>query len=507
MLGKLLDFAQEGTFTDPPSTSSIVLPNFTATATPQQPEAEAEPKPTKSKSNDRSDLDIDQVEEALDQIAKMFDTVHRGFGTPKFPNPARLSFLLRVSQFPKAVRHVVGDEETENATRMGLSTLRRIRDGGLRDHVGAGFMRFSVTRDWSMPHFEKMVGENALLLGVYLDAWLATSGPNLQDPERLKATDEFADVVFELGDYLTDPDIWKEQTGVAGEGGVSGGRPFVTSEAADSLHRKGDRNSMREGAYYLWTRREFDDIVGGDCADQQHASLVAAAYWNVRENGNVPRDEDPHDEFINQNVLHVTKDVQELSKQFGIPASEVKRIVTEAKEKLRLHREKERARPVRDEKVIGYVNGMVISALARTGAAIRKVDPERSGKYLAAAKEAAEFVRDKLWVDDGRGEGKKVLRRFFFEKPSKTAAFADDYAFLIEGALDLFEADLELEWLEWARDLQGKNNPHLPFPFFFSTKVLRDMDGKPLCQGNVTRGQTCFGSHVLPTTSPSRSHH
>ncbi|KAK5655927.1 hypothetical protein OQA88_5062 [Cercophora sp. LCS_1] len=395
MLSKLQDFAQEG-----------VLPG--------------------EEVEEAGDLDLDQIEEGLSRIAKMFDPVEYGFGTPKFPNPARLSFLLRLREFPTEIKDVVGEEEVEKAREMAVGTLRRVRDGGLRDHLGKGFMRFSVTRDWGVPHFEKMVGENALLLGVFLDAWLGQGG---------RKDDEFLDVVLELGDYLVGEGIKLEDGG------------FVSSEAADSYYRRGDQHA-REGAYYLWTRREFDQVVGGDASDAHHASLVAAAHWNVKEDGNVPRGQDPYDEFLNQNVLYVVKDAQELSKQFGIPAAEVQRILDEAKAKLRAHREKERVRPDRDEKVLVATNGMVISALARTAAAIKPLDPERSAKYLSAAKDAVTFIKTHLLGAE------QALGRFFFQTASSTRAFADDYAFLIEGLLDLYEVTLDNEHLTWASSLQ-----------------------------------------------------
>ncbi|KAK3331248.1 hypothetical protein B0H66DRAFT_93798 [Apodospora peruviana] len=487
MLSKLLDFAQEGTFNASSVTNNNNISFGGAGAIPEDNK-----KPTETKQDDvvtePADLDLDQLEEALDRITKMFDRVDYGFGTPKFPNPARLSFLLRLKQFPKEVTDVVGEQDTENAVDMALGTLRRIRDGGLRDHVGGsgggGFMRFSVTSDWSMPHFEKMVGENALLLNVFLDAWLLLL-------ETTKEENEFLDVVFELGDYLTSSLICQKEGG-----------GFVTSEAADSYYRKGDKH-MREGAYYLWTRREFDDVVGAGetfsaagSDGQQYASLVAGAYWNVREDGNVPRDQDPFDEFINQNVLHVTKDVQELSRQFGIPAAEVRRIVTEAKGKLRAHREKERVRPIRDEKIVVSVNGMVISALSRAGAALKAVYGAKSEKYLVAARQAAGFVKERLWVEDAKGE--KVLRRFWFEgRPSKTLGFADDYAFLVEGLLDLYEATLEKEWLVWAEELQ-----HIQTRIFYDSPSYRatssQLGGPPSPRQACTGG---FYSTELETLS------
>ncbi|KAL2140318.1 hypothetical protein VTI28DRAFT_3962 [Corynascus sepedonium] len=423
MLHKLQDFAQEGTFgagaTLPASTTAVAG-------------AGAGPAPV---SADSGDLDLDQLDEALARITKMFDPVDYGFGTPKFPNPARLSFLLRLAQFPSEVKDVIGEEEVENAVRMAVGTLRRIRDGALRDHVGAGFMRFSVTSNWSMPHFEKMVGENALLLGVFLDAWLGYSREAAKEPTL---DDEFADVVLELADYLTGPLVRT----------IKGG--FVSSEAADSFYRRGDRH-MREGAFYTWTRREFDQVVGGESSDD-HASTVAAAYWDVQEDGNVSQEQDPFDEFINQNILSVKADATELSKQLGVPPSEIKHLVSVAREKLRAHREKERPRPARDEKVVVATNGMVISALARTAAAVRSLDAVRADKYLQAARDAAAFIKGNLWAES---ESKaNPLRRFFWEKPSQVRAFADDYAFLIDGLLDLYTTTLDRQWLDWARQLQ-----------------------------------------------------
>jgi len=418
MLHKLQDFAQEGTFSTPVGSGSAA-----------------------SAAADNSDLDLDQLDEALTRIAKMFDPVYYGFGTPKFPNPARLSFLLRLAKFPTEVSDVIGEREVENGTAMALKTLRRIRDGGLHDHLGAGFMRFSVTKNWGLPHFEKMVCENALLLGVFLDAWLGYTagpkGPSLQD--------EFADVVVEVADYLTGPIIRTPQGG------------FVTSEAADSYYRRGDKH-MREGAYYLWTRREFDQVVGGSgTSSDDHALAVAAAYWNVLEDGNVPQENDPFDEFINQNVLCVNRDVVELSRQFGMPQAEIRRVVDDARAKLRAHREKERVRPERDEKVVVFTNGMVISALARTAAALKGVDDERAARYLKAAEQAASFIKEKLW--DEKQTAGNPLRRFWYQRPSDTKAFADDYAFLIEGLLDLYTTTLDKKWADWAKQLQGESIP------------------------------------------------
>lgn len=375
-----------------------------------------------------SDLDLDQLEEAYMHIAGTFDPVNGGFGiAPKFPTPAKLSFLLKLSNFPSVVADVVGDKEVAQAKHIALHTLRRLRDGGLRDHVGGGFHRYAVTADWSMPHFEKMVSDNALLLGLYLDAWLSTA-------KGLKKEDEFANVVFELAEYLTSPPILRPDGG------------FASSEAADSYYRKGD-TQMREGAYYLWTRREFDEVF----KDSPTVGALAAAHWNVLGHGNVEREQDPNDEFLNQNVLHTVKGAEELWKQFGTSSSEAKEWIETARSRLRTRREADRVRPETDTKAVTSTNAMVISALARTSSAIKSADPEKAKKYLNAARSAAKFIESKTW--DAQA---KLLYRSYFDKRSSAQGYAEDYAFLIEALLDLYEATGEENWLEWADGLQSK---------------------------------------------------
>lgn len=427
MLHKLQDFAQEGTFgagqpiETPPSSNPLSSESLaTVGSTPAQ-------------AADAGDLDLDQLDDALARIKQMFDPENYGFGTPKFPNPARLSFLLRLGQSPEEVIGFLGEDEASHAVWMATQTLRSIRDGSLHDHVGSGFMRFSVTSNWSQPHFEKTVPDNALLLGVFLDAWLGFARLH---KKPLTIHDEFADVTLELAEYLTSPIIR------LGNGG------FISSEASDSYYRKGDKH-MREGAFYTWTRREFDQVVGGD----DHAATVAAAYWDVQEDGNVSRDQDPFDEFINQNILSIKDTTAGLSKVHGMPETEIKNLINRAREKLRKHREAERPRPARDEKVVVGTNGLVIGALARVGGALLNLDPKKGDQYIQAARDAANFIKKTLWA--GADSTVNPLPRFYVEKASKVRAFADDYAFLIEGLLELYTVTFEREWLTWAKELQG----------------------------------------------------
>ncbi|KAI0008285.1 hypothetical protein F4779DRAFT_454995 [Xylariaceae sp. FL0662B] len=373
------------------------------------------------------EVDLDQIEEAYERITRTFDPMFGGFGLEnKFLTPAKLSLLLRATQFPRVVQDVVGPNDCTYIAGMGLHTLRRIVNGAVHDHIGGGFHRYSITRDWSLPAFEKMLTDNALILGIFLDAWLSTGGTK---------DSEFFDVLIELADYITTGPLSSEKG------------PFFSSEAADSFNRRGDK-VMQNGAYYLWTRKELDTVVG----DEQD-SEVAAAYWNVQEHGNVDREHDPHDEFLNQNVIHIVKNHARLSKQLGISEREVKQRIASAKAKLRLYRQRERVRPDIDTKIITAYNGMAIASLTRTALALLHTSKDladRAHKYLRAAINAALFIKTELWDDT-----KKVLYRMYSGRRIETEAFAEDYAFLIEGLLELYQGTSDPEWLQWADELQA----------------------------------------------------
>lgn len=423
-VSKVRDYAGEGTLCPP----GIGTPGVANAACAAAAPTETTGPPTAV----NSDLDLDQLEEAYAHIVRVFDPINGGFSVPpKFFTPTRLSFLLRLPHLPSVVADIVGEKEVKHASLMALHTLRKLRDGGVRDHVGGGFHRFAVTADWSLPQFEKMVSDNALLLGVYLDAWLSTAASN----GKIEKEDEFANMVLELAEYLTSPPILRADGG------------FASSEAADSNYRKGHAQ-MRQGAYYVWTRREFEQAVGE--SDSQ-ASAVAAAHWNVLSNGNVDRKHDRHDDFINQNVLYTVKDAKELGKQFGISPAEARKLIETARHQLKAHREKTRVRPETDDKAVTSTNAMVISALARTSSAIKSLDAAKAGSYLKAATGAATFIKEKLW-----DEQSETLYRFFSDQRSQTKGFAEDYAFLIEALVDLYESTGEEGWLQWADDLQSK---------------------------------------------------
>lgn len=459
---QLREFAAEGTLGTRRSIT-LTLPTSTGLgnsgiqddvgAEPAPPPTLVEPATATAAAADL-DVDLDQLEEAYSHISGTFDRANGGFNlAPKFPTPPKLAFLLRLARFPSAVADVLGGHsEVANATHMAVHTLRKLRDSGLRDHIGAGFSRYSATVDWSMPHFEKMVVDNALLLGVYLDAWLGAAAASPRT--TLSLDDEFADVVIELSNYLTSDRV-RTPEGL-----------FATSEASDSFYRKGDRH-MREGGYYLWTRREFDMTVrevgntgvsgaagGAGTSSGELAAQVAAAHFHVLEHGNVSRDHDPHDEFINQNVLRVVKNEAALGSAFGISADDVRRVLAGARERLRSRRERDRVAPEVDDQAVLSVNALAVTSLARTGAVLIEtgLDTNSGARYLSAAETAIREIRGRMWDP----EAGKLYRTSRAGVRGQTEALAEDYAFLIEALLYLYEATGRDDVLNWADDLQKK---------------------------------------------------
>ncbi|KAI9743833.1 MAG: hypothetical protein M1818_002567 [Claussenomyces sp. TS43310] len=365
-------------------------------------------------------LDLELLEESYEHFRSTFDTKNSGFGSsPKFPTPSKLGFLLRLSHYPQAVKDVVGEKECGIGTQMAILTLKAMARGGIHDQIGHGFARYSVTADWSLPHFEKMLYDNAQLLHVYLDAFLSSSDP------------EILGVVYDLATYLTEGPLKAPQGG------------FFSSEDADSLYRKGDAEK-REGAFYVWTRRELDALL------KQPAASICSAFWGVRSHGNVQPENDAHDEFINQNVLKVANTPKILAGQFGMSEAEVVKVIKQSREKLRNHREAERVRPGLDDKIVVAWNGIAIGALARTARVIEKFDPKKAEIYRASAADAATFIRNEMY-----DASTKTLKRVWREGAGETSGFADDYAFLIEGLIDLYETTSDEEYLKCADELQG----------------------------------------------------
>ncbi len=352
-----------------------------------------------------AEIDNQFFQTAYEQLSRSFDDKEGGFGTaPKFPRPVSLNFLTRFyARDPKG-------ESGQHALEMDLVTLRKMAAGGMHDHLGGGFHRYSVDRYWHVPHFEKMLYDQAQLASAYLDAF------------QIGQDRQYADVARDILDYVA-----RDLT--AKEGGL------FSAEDADSLFEHG-KPEHGEGAFYVWTEKQIDDALGADAA-------VCKFHFGVQPHGNAPEGSDPQDEFRGKNILIQRHTLAETAKHFKKSDDEIRQSLMRSREKLLTIRNK-RPRPHLDDKIIAAWNGLMISAYAR---AAQVLDEPR---YLENATRAAKFLRANLYDDKS-----KLLFRNYRESRSHVEGFADDYAFVIQGLLDLYEVSFDVEWLKFAIELQG----------------------------------------------------
>lgn len=415
-------------------------------------------------------MELDLLEESYQHYKQRFDTQYGGFGgAPKFPVPVHLGQLLRLHSYGAEVRGVVGEEECKDAQQMALKTLEYMYKGGIKDQVGNGFARYSVTRDWNLPHFEKMLYDNAQLLPLYLDAWLLTN-----DPLFLEATNDIAT-------YLTSKPM------------LSPLGAIHSSEDADSLPTVNDKEK-REGAFYVYTTDEFQRTLTAEEAD------TASRYWGVKSAGNIDAQFDAQGELQGQNTLSVQMSTAELATELELPEAKVKDLLQSSRQKLLAYRNANRPRPALDDKIVTAWNGLAISGLARTAASFAAPHPKESAVYLSAAINAAECLRTHLY-----NHSTKTLLRVYRDGPGSTPGFADDYAFLIAGLLDLYAATFDTQWLRWATELQDTqislfwdSHKHA----FFSTSadqpdiLVRTKDGMDNAEPSVN-GLSAYNLHWL----------
>ncbi len=358
---------------------------------------------TQVKGSGAGGLEQAWLDKTYEQIKSSYEPRYGGFGgAPKFPRPVSLNFMLRYHARTGA----------KDALDMSLFTLRKMAEGGMHDHLGGGFHRYSVDDRWHVPHFEKMLYDQAQLVSSYLEAFQITREPF------------YADVARDILAY-----VQRDLTGEHGQ--------FYSAEDADSPLPDNPADHA-EGAFYVWEDKEIAEAVGKEAAE------IFDYYYGVERGGNVR--EDPHGEFSNKNVLIVSHTVEETAKKFDKTPDQVRATLAEARTKLFAIRSK-RPRPHLDDKTITAWNGLMISAFARAYQVLD--DPQ----YLTAATKARQFVKAKL-RDEKTG---KLLRRY---RAGEAAidGFADDYAFLIQGLLDLYEAGFDITDLAWALDLQKKQN-------------------------------------------------
>jgi len=377
-------------------------------------------------------------QEAFEQLDRSYDPREGGFSmAPKFPRPVTLNFLTRFyARDPKS-------DTGKRALEMVLLTLRKMAAGGMYDHVGGGFHRYSVDRYWHVPHFEKMLYDQAQLVSAYLDASAILGTPLLhrvpgqaEADARAAMRIEFESVARDILDYVA-----RDMTST--EGG------FFSAEDADSLEgvappaasasKKGAAGAppskTKEGAFYVWTEKEIDDALG-DCAK------IFKYHYGVQPHGNAPEGSDPQDEFRGKNILIERHTMAETARHFEKGEDDVQQSLARSRGKLLSIRRK-RPRPHLDDKIIVAWNGLMISAYARGAQVLGEP------RYLESATRAATFLRTTLY--DGE---KKLLYRSYRNGRSEIEGFADDYAFVIQGMLDLYETSFDAEWLKFAAELQ-----------------------------------------------------
>lgn len=345
----------------------------------------------------RDTAEDELVREGGDAAVRIADREFGGFGSsgPKFPQPGRLQLLLRADARVSGESSVDGDDPGNATEYRAILTesLDAMADGGLYDHVGGGFHRYATDREWTVPHFEKMLYDNAEIPRAFLEAYRATG----EERYVRVARETFAFLDRELGHP---------------EGGF-----YSTLDA---------RSEGVEGKFYVWTPERVRTAVD----DDTDVSLVLERY-GITEDGNF---ED------GQTVLTIAASVEELAEQSGLEVEEVWNRLDRAREQL-FDARSERTRPPRDEKILAGWNGLAISALAEGSLTL-------DDDLLDRAVDALEFVRETLW-DDGSG----LLKRRFIDGDVRVDGYLEDYAFLARGALDCYQASGDPDHLAFGLDL------------------------------------------------------
>jgi uncharacterized protein YyaL (SSP411 family) len=328
---------------------------------------------------DAGGLDVGLIDAAAGQLRRSFDNTYGGFGqAPKFPHPMDLQLLVREW-------HRTGQQGSLDMVRL---TLDRMAAGGIYDHLGGGFARYSVDARWLVPHFEKMLYDNALLAGAYLDAYLVTGDAN------------YTRVLRETLDYVV-----RDMTNPGGG--------FYSTEDADS--------EGHEGLFYTWTPDEIEAVLG------EERGATFGRVYDVSDVGN----------FEGRSILNLPKTLEQCAAILRREPHELAAELAESREKLFAVREK-RVRPGRDDKVIVAWNGLMIDAMARAGAGLN--EPE----YAVTADEVASFILSRMRRDDGR------LLHSWRNGHAKLDAYLDDYAALANSLVSLYEANFKERWIDEA---------------------------------------------------------
>src|SRR4051812_7338473 len=364
------------------------------------------------------------LERTVQQFRDAFDARSGGVGdAPKFPRPSELLFLLREHARAAAPQ----------TAEMVLRTLRAMALGGMRDHIGGGFHRYSVDGGWRVPHFEKMLYDQAQLVIAFIEAAQVSGDPFYAEVAEDTLLYVMREMTDEGGGFYSAEDA----DSVPPEDAAS------AEAAADAAH---ERPHKKEGAFYLWRADELDALLGAD-------ARIVKLRFGIEPAGNAPQD--PQQEFTGKNLLFVARSIDDIAKQTNRSPDEIVDVLHAAR--LKMFKERlGRPRPQRDDKVLAAWNGLMIAAFARMARALRGLgaDGRTAGTpYLDAARRAAAFVREHMW-----NAASGVLLRRYREGHAEIDAYAEDYACMIYGLLELFQADPQPMWLEWAIALQRRQD-------------------------------------------------
>ncbi|MDR0307566.1 MAG: thioredoxin domain-containing protein [Chitinispirillales bacterium] len=334
------------------------------------------------------------LKETYTQIVEQYDSTSGGFGdTPKFPSPHTILFLLRYWK-------KTGEQK---ALDISEHTLKAMRDGGLYDHIGFGFHRYATDKEWRVPHFEKMLYDQAMMALTYTEAYQATE------------KEEYAKTAQEIISYVL-RDLRNEQGA------------FFCAEDSDS--------EGIEGKYYTWSAEESEKLLGKEYKE------LAFRTFNIRHGGNV---EEIMGRFDGMNILYRDESVNKLSAEFGISSEEFEKRIEAVRSRL-LTARKHRIHPMRDEKILTDWNGLMIAALARASRVFE------NDEYYNAARQAVDFLLDNVYDKTGHS-----LKHRWKDGEAAIAGYADDYVFLTWGLLELYESRFDTRYLGEAISL----NKHL----------------------------------------------
>ena len=351
-----------------------------------------------SETETKKPLSDELLHRCFDQALQGFDREFGGFGSaPKFPRPAIFDLLLRYDAWHR----------NDQAREMVLVSLKKMAQGGMYDQLGGGFHRYSVDREWRVPHFEKMLYDQGQLAGLYFDAFRVS-----RDPFYLQIGTEILDYVLR---DMTD---------------TQGG--FYSAKDADSVDEH-DRSRHGEGIFYLWQQAEIINLLGAEYGE------FFNFFYEVQADGNALAD--PMAEFRGKNILYIPHSLAATALKFGKEEQEIHKILVDAKQTLFAARQK-RPRPHLDDKIITAWNGLMISAMAK---GFRVTGDNR---YLHGATDSASFLEKNLFNKDD-----KTLFRRYREGEAHFQGQIEDYAFFVQGLLDLYEAGFDSHWLELAVEL------------------------------------------------------